>query len=135
MGETRETAPSVRLDKIIKKELQALAKLNGRSLQAEAELRLRASIDAEKTMVGAESGDPYAMVIAATETIKTASKVIEQALLQISTETGKVQIKEDGGEYVLSKEDTELLVELKKRGPTATKALRVLLDATSENNK
>jgi Arc-like DNA binding dprotein len=124
-----------RLPGELAEQLETIKDQTGRSINAEIISRLQASIDAEKTMLGAESGDPYAMVLAATETIKTASRVIEQALLQISTETGKVKIEEDNGEYTLSNEDAELLIELKKRGPKAIDALKGLLDATSENKK
>jgi|GEM_PF-2958248 len=115
-----------------KREIQQLAKAHQRSVTAEIISRLQASINADEFSRGAESGDPYAAALAASETIRTATKVLDKALLKIGVEEGRVQIGEETETYQISPvndDEMELLQRMRQASPELRKAVFDLLTA------
>ncbi len=85
----------VRMDDELKQALKKSAEAKKLSLNTEITNRLKASLKADEIAEGAESGDPYQAILAATQTIHVSEKVINNAVMLIAKDKGNVKVKEE----------------------------------------
>lgn len=127
----REIDPfGLRMQDELRQALEKSMELSGnKSLNTEICNRLQASLEAEKYLQDAAAGDPYAQVLAAIDTIKTANKVISQALLKIGVDRGEVKIEDEAGKYIINLTSTqkEILAQIENIAPEKQQAILQLL--------
>ncbi|EJS3366013.1 TPA: Arc family DNA-binding protein [Vibrio mimicus] len=94
MAKERIVPYPLRMAEDLRKPLEAMAKENGRSLHAEIETRLLASLQKDVESGAMTNADPYQKIIWLTAQARQLMDLVDGETLKIAVDTGRVKIKD-----------------------------------------